>query len=636
MLCGDRCGWRVAGGVASFSFDDGHPGFGEDFGAHVATLFGPLVGLLGEDGADESDDRGTVGEDPDHVGAAASAAKLDGRRGLAMIPHRPYLDPRAKRSTAHRGYRVGVQAGGLVGDEVRTAEVIAALSLATDLGIGMPLEHGLVSTLLAMRLAESLAVDRETARQAYYFCLLFYVGCTAGAQLAADAFGSDDALTKFGTPVRFGSRVESVRGLARAVAPPGGSPLMRLSQLARGVPRLIRDFDSHVAGSCEVAITLSRRLGLPSSVGELFRYTDERWDGKGVPGRFAGDEIPLAARIVHVARDTAFQHVLGGADYARSVVAERAGAAFDPRVARLLADDVEDLSAVESTWDETLNREPMPQLTLSAADIDRALAATGDFADLSSSYLVGHSAGVSTLAGLAARQWSFPDTDVRLVRRAALVHDLGRVAVPVRVWNQPSTLKLNDWEQVRLHAYHTERVLCRSPMLASLASVARFHHERLDGSGYHGRVCAPALSRQARVLAAADAYHAMTEPRAHRPPLLPGQATDTLASEARAGRLDADAVAAVLGAAGQAVPRIERPAGLTDREAQVIGLLARGLQTKQMASALGVSTKTADRHIQNAYAKIGVSTRAGATLFAIEHGLLFWGELPISRPTRRS
>jgi DNA-binding NarL/FixJ family response regulator len=128
----------------------------------------------------------------------------------------------------------------------------------------------------------------------------------------------------------------------------------------------------------------------------------------------------------------------------------------------------------------------------------------------------------------------------------------------------------------------------------------------------------------------------MTEPRPHRGPLQPERIVATLTDEARAGRLDSDAVAAVLQAAGQQSPRIERPAGLTDREAQVVGLLARGLQTKQVAAALGISAKTADRHVQKAYVKIGVSTRAAATLFAIQHGLLAWGELPISRSAERS
>ena len=125
----------------------------------------------------------------------------------------------------------------------------------------------------------------------------------------------------------------------------------------------------------------------------------------------------------------------------------------------------------------------------------------------------------------------------------------------------------------------------------------------------------------------------MTEPRPHRRPWAPEKAAKLLMDEAQAGRLDVDAVTAVVQAAGHPKPRLDRPAGLTDREVQVVGLLARGYQTKQIARALGISAKTADRHVQNAYGKMGVSTRAAAALFAMEHGLAIWGELPMGAPS---
>jgi HD-GYP domain-containing protein (c-di-GMP phosphodiesterase class II) len=524
-------------------------------------------------------------------------------------------------------------------ERVRTAEVIAALSLATDLSIGVPLEHGLHSTLFAMRLGERLGVDPDTASQTYYACLLFYIGCTAGAELAAELFGDDDALTTYATPGRFGSRLEMMTGFMRALAPPGNPPPVRVVQIARGIPRAAASFKTQVAAQCEVGQMLTDRLGLPPSMQGLFDHLAERWDGKGMPGRVERDDIPLPVRIVHVARDAAFQRMLGGEGFAARVIRERGGGAFDPAIAEQLADGAEEILALDadrSAWDETLACEPTPRLTLEGEAIDEALAAMGDFADLVSRYLVGHSAGVSKLATAAALRCGFEAADVVMIRRAALVHDVGRVSVPVRIWNKAAPLTPDDWEHVRLHAYQSERVLGHSPFLAALAPVATTHHERLDGSGYHRGMVTAALTPAARVLAAADAYHAMTEPRPHREALSPEQAAATLGREASAGRLDADAVAAVLETSGQEVPRIERPAGLTDREAQVVGLLARGLQTKQIARALGISGKTADRHIQNAYGKIGVSTRAAAALFAMQHGLAAWGELPISRTAPRS
>ena len=224
----------------------------------------------------------------------------------------------------------------------------------------------------------------------------------------------------------------------------------------------------------------------------------------------------------------------------------------------------------------------------------------GDFTDLASPYLVSHSGDVADLAAAAAGRCGLGAAEVVDVRRAGLLHDLGRVAVPVRIWQKGGPLTADEWERVRLHPYYTERVLTHSAFLSELAPVASSHHERLDGSGYHRGLGAAILGMPARLLAAADAYHAMTEPRRHRAPLSPEQAAETLGEECRAGLYDADAVAAVLEAAGQQVPRIARPAGLTQREAEVIALLARGLQTKQIAAVLGISAKTADRHIEHA------------------------------------
>jgi HD-GYP domain-containing protein (c-di-GMP phosphodiesterase class II) len=526
------------------------------------------------------------------------------------------------------------------GERVRAAEVIAALSLATDLGIGVPLEHGLQSTLVAMRLSERLGVDSDTAAQTYYACLLFYVGCTADAEVAAETFGDDDALTRYAMPARFGSKPEMLAGIMRALATSGSPAPVRALQIARGMPRAAREFKGHITAFCEVAQMLTDRLGLPASMQGLFAHLVERWDGKGLPGRARHEEIPLPVRIASVARDAAFQRMLGGAETAARVVRERAGGAFDPAVAIPLADAAAELLALDAdapAWEGTLACEPGPWLTLEGGAIDRALEAMGDFADLASPYLVGHSAGVAKLATTAAaQQCRLEAADLVQVRRGALVHDLGRVAVPVRVWQKAAPLTPDDWERVRLHAYYTERVLARSAFLSALAPVASFHHERLDGSGYHRGTAAADLTPAARLLAAADAYHAMTEPRPHRAAFAPGPAAETLGREAGAGRLDRDAVTAVLEVAGQRPPRIERPAGLTEREAEVIGLLARGLQTKQVARRLGISAKTADHHIQNAYAKIGVSTRAAAALFAMQHGLTAWGELPIGRAGDRS
>lgn len=523
------------------------------------------------------------------------------------------------------------------GDRVRAAEVIGALCLATDLGMGFPFEHGLRTTLVASRLAERLGVDRATASAAYYAALLAHSGCTTDAHVTAEVFG--DSLTTHLNPVLYGSRREIMGGIVRALPDPGRAAPVRALQVARRLPRAARKQRPHFAAICEVAQMLADGVGLPAPVQGLLAHLFERWDGQGALGRATAEEIPLPMRIVHVAVDATFQGLLGDDEHVARVIRERAGRAFDPEVAACLADHAGEILAngdQGSIWEETLAREPRPELVLEGQTLDRALTAMGGFADLISPTLAGHSIGVAERAAAAGRRCGLAGPTEVALRRSALVHDLGRVAVWARVWQKPGQLTADEWERVRLHPYYTERVLSRSPFLAALAPVACADHERLDGSGYHRGIAGAELTLPARLLAAADAFCAMTAARPYREPIAPDQAAQALADEASAGRLDPDAVAAVVEAAGERMPRIERLADLTEREVQVVTLLARGMQTKQIARALGISVKTADRHIEHAYRKIGVSTRAAAALFAMQHGLLAWGELPIPRPPVRT
>ena len=274
-----------------------------------------------------------------------------------------------------------------------------------------------------------------------------------------------------------------------------------------------------------------------------------------------------------------------------------------------------------SLWDAVIAAEPAPG---EPAEVDRMLRAVADFTDLKSPVLIGHSAGVAALAEAAAVLMGRPDAEVRTVRRAGWLHDIGRIGVSSAVWGHPGPLSAHQREQVRLHPYHTSRVLDRSPYLRRLGEVAAAHHERLDGSGYFRRVRAGQLPAGARLLAAADAYHAMTEPRPYRPALSAAAAATEIGTQAGQGRLDAAAVDAVLAAAGQRTAR-RRPAapcGLTPREVQTLSLVACGLSIRQIARELSIAPKTADGHIQRIYAKTGVSTRAGASLFAMSHDLL--------------
>jgi HD-GYP domain-containing protein (c-di-GMP phosphodiesterase class II) len=509
-------------------------------------------------------------------------------------------------------------------EQVRTAEVITPLCLATDLGMGFPFEHGLAATLTTMRLCDAMGVDTETARVTYYVSLLMYSGCTVDGEERAGVFGG--SLTRKHTHRQHGSQLESLVGIARALPNPEASLPRRTYQVVTGLPRARSFALRHFVAFCEVAGMLAERLGLPGAVTEVFPYLSERWDGASILGRARGEEVPLPLRITQVGRDATYQRLMVDDDHAVETIRARSGHAFDPAVVdAFLIGATEVLGPAEpagSAWDAVLAAEPGPALQLTDDAVDRALWAMGAFADTASPYLTGHSAGVGELACRTAGILSMDQAEATAVRRAGYLHDLGRAAVDPRVWAKRGPLSTDEWEQVRLHPYHTERVLVRSPFLAPYATIACAHHERLDASGYHRGVNAAALPRAARLLAVADAYQCKTEPRPYRQALTPEQATHVLVTRAEAGRFDPEMVVAVAEAAGQPAPHIKRPAGLTEREVEVFGLLARGKATKQIAARLSISSKTADRHIQNIYGKIGVSSRAAAALYAAEHGLV--------------
>lgn len=315
----------------------------------------------------------------------------------------------------------------------------------------------------------------------------------------------------------------------------------------------------------------------------------------------------------------------GGPEESAAAVRARSGHAYDPGLATLFADNPGSLLELpeERVLEEMLAAEPEPHAVIAAASLSRIAAACGEFADLKSPHTTGHSSGVAALAGRAGRMVGLAEAEVAQLRDAASLHDLGRTGVPNGVWDKPGRLSPADWERVRLHPYYTERVLRRSGALAGYADVAGSHHERLDGSGYHRNTVAVHLSRSARLLAAADVCQAMSQPRPYRPALSERERTAELSRMVSGGELDRDAVAAVLEAEGQParLPRMALPGGLTEREAEVLRLAATGLSNKQMAARLSVAPKTVAHHVQHTYNKIDVSARAGAALYAMEHGL---------------
>jgi HD-GYP domain-containing protein (c-di-GMP phosphodiesterase class II) len=507
---------------------------------------------------------------------------------------------------------------------VRLAELLAVLSLGADLGMGQPMEHAMRQCLIALRLGNRLGLERHERASLYYVSLIAWVGCHIDAYEQAKWFGDDLAL-KGDFRLRDMTGMAPVAFMASHLG--AGRPLLERARMgARFLVNGHREVDDMLANHWYAADALAEHLGLGAGVRATLFQTFERWDGKGVPSGSKGEQILPAARIVNLADVLEVFHRTAGEDGAIAVARERSGTQFAPDVVDLAVTEPGSLFAGldgVTSWEAVIDAEPGLARPLAGDELDSALEAIADFADVKSPFTLGHSRSVADLAACAASELRLGSDSVAHVRRAALVHDIGRLGVSNAVWDKAGELNASEVERVRLHPYLTERMLAASPGLAVLGATAVQHHERLDGSGYPRGLRADALTPCGRVLGAADAYRSKLEPRPYRPASGAEEAASWMRDQVRAGRLDGDAVDAVLRGAGHASRRRKpQPSGLTSREVEVLRLLALGMTNKEIAGALVISPKTAGRHIEHIYAKIGVSNRARASLFAVTHGLM--------------
>jgi HD-GYP domain-containing protein (c-di-GMP phosphodiesterase class II) len=507
---------------------------------------------------------------------------------------------------------------------VRLAEVLTSLSLATDLGFGQPPEHMLRSGRIAMRIGERLGLSVNELATLYDVGILTYVGCPVYGNEAAMVFGDDIDFRAGAVHIDLAGFQAMLFMMRRAGH--GTAVANRARQAMRLMATGGRGVIAQMAAHCSAAGELAGRLRLSDDVRAGVEQAYARWDGKGVPDTLKGDALSLSARISHVAEACEVFQRTAGVDDAVAMVKARSGTHFDPEIAAAVASDPNPLfrGIDENTIDAILDAEPTTRRSLTEDELDAALAAIGDFCDLRCPYFAGHSAGTAQLVTAATELLQLPKPERTLARRAALVHDVGRFGVSGAVWDKPGALTSSDRERMRMHVYYVERIFSRPGPLRRIGLLAATHHERMDGSGYHRGVGGTMLSVSARVLAAADAYHAMTQARPHRSAMTETAAALELRRDADAGRLDPIAVDAVLQASGHAPSpaRAGGPAGLTSRESEVLVLLAQGLPNKGIAQRLGITPKTVSNHVEHIYTKLGVTNRAGAAMRAMQAGLV--------------
>ncbi|MGH7609716.1 MAG: HD domain-containing phosphohydrolase [Candidatus Dormibacteria bacterium] len=511
---------------------------------------------------------------------------------------------------------------------LRLAELLTTVSLASDLAHDVPAESALRDALLAVQLARLAGWSEQDLSDVYYLALLYHVGCTGAVDAQSRMGGGDDVLARHWlSEADLSDRPQLVRITVSKLARQWGP-----ADWARGLAAFVsagRTIQESFAGIAEVAVRLAKRLGASPQVAAALYHAYARWDGRvfvDLPSREALSPIARMVHLVHVAQT---YHRVGGVDAADAVVRQRSGSEFDPQLAALWLECSRTvLPAIEgsSVWEEALSLEPEPHRRVAPAHLDEVVRALADYVDLKSVYTYGHSPAVAHLASSAGEAAGLTEGDLRALRLAGHLHDLGNVGVPHLVWVKSGSLSPSEWTRVRQHTFQGQRILGVGEPLRACRDLVGLHHERLDGSGYHRGLPAAALPLASRILAAAEAYRSMIEERAWRPAMTPAEAASNLRRDAGAGLLDRRCVDAVLTAAGHASARGRAgrswPSGLTDREIDVLRCLAGGSTNRQMARELNISEATVHTHVINIYGKLGISTRAGATLYAMENDLL--------------
>lgn len=507
---------------------------------------------------------------------------------------------------------------------VRLAELVAALSIATDLALGQPQEHILRQTMIASRIASAAGLEDDEQAALYYVSLLAWVGCVADSHEMARWFGDDTHIRGASYEVNRAG-LPMLRFLIANLAVEGPS-WRRITMTGRFVRSGMREVMDSLSTHCQTTSQIADRMGLAAAVSRALPQALERWDGKGGPAGLRGEQIERVMRIAHIANEAEVILRVRGEAATLAMLAERSGSEFDPALVELcLADPSEIFGGLDDidAWSAVIDGCAPLDRTMDDSELRTALETFADYADVKSPWFTGHSRAVAALACEAARRAGLPQHDVDLVERAAFVCRLGGIGVSAAAWARPGKLTSMERERIRTVPYLTERVLARQPRLTEIGTIAGMVYERMDGSGYPRGVSGSGIPQTARLLAAAEVYQALREERPHRPALSAKEARTVLLDECSAGRLDAAAVNAVLSAAGHATPRLQSNAGgLSAREVEVLALLVRGLSNKQIATQLFVSPRTVGTHIEHIYAKIGVNARGAAAMYAMTHGLV--------------
>jgi putative nucleotidyltransferase with HDIG domain len=401
--------------------------------------------------------------------------------------------------------------------------IISALSYALDLTEGQPMGHSVRACMIGMRLGQQAGMSPDELADLYYALLLKDAGCSSNASRLFHILNADEIRAKGDLKTKDWTRVgwESLHYALTHVAT--GMPfLQRMQRLFEVAQTQQQDSCTLVKIRCERGAHIATQLGFPDSVSSSIYSLDEHWNGRGYPDGLRKDEIPLFSRIANLSQTLDVFYGAHGPEVAIEVARKRSGRWFDPDLVKAAAS----LANSGALW-TGLNSENLVgtvaslepkhrQMTATEDSIDRICAAFAEVIDAKSPFTYRHSNGVAD-AAVEIGQWlGMNPKSLKLLRRAALLHDIGKLSVPNSVLEKPAKLTAEEWTVIKSHPYYTLEILKKIPGFERLSQDAAAHHEKLDGSGYWRGWGAEQLSRFARILAVADIFDALHAKRPYR------------------------------------------------------------------------------------------------------------------------
>jgi len=416
------------------------------------------------------------------------------------------------------------------------SDILGAFSYALDLTEGQPEGHSLRCTWIAMRLADVLGIAGPARRDLYYAVMLKDLGCSSNAARIAELYLADDREFKQAYK-QIGTDLGSVLGFVFKKTGEGHSFVER----AKAIGHILKNGEaiarSLIQTRCVRGADIARKLRFSEDVAAAIYSLDEHWDGSGKPDGLVGEAIPLGSRIALLAQVVDTFHMCGGGPAALAEVASRSGTWLDPALCQAFVQLAEDGSIWRELWSDTMSamvsaiEPPGPHMTVDEDYLDDIAAAFGEVIDAKSPYTAGHSERVGAYADLVAQEMGMAAPQRRALRRAAILHDVGKLGVSSKILEKPGKLEADEWHVMQNHAMHTTAILSRVTALRDMAMIAGSHHERLDGAGYPLQLDARTISLETRIITVSDFYDALTADRPYRAAMLPAEALEIMQAE---------------------------------------------------------------------------------------------------------